>query len=289
MWEKRTKRGKSATASARLGAGIGAVAGVGILFWPAAARAQGNTPAAPNLAKVSEAEPIVTDRPDFTESTETVPAGMTQIEAGTTFSRAGEEKSHSLGEVLIRHSLGRKTELRLEVPTFSRTRGAGGREAGFEDGSIGFKTVLSLGSGGFGLGRPRVSLIADTSLPLGSRRFRERKLQPGAKLLLSWELSDRVALSSNLNYAYLSEQGERFGELSASASLGVGLTDKVGSFIEVFGFSPSGDRDDSRFINGGFTFLVNNDLQLDARLGFGLGNAVKGPDTFFGVGLSQRF
>ncbi len=274
---------------AGLGVGLGAVALLGMSVWPEMARAQDGAPATPKRAQTSEVEPIITDRPDFTESTETVPIGMTQIEAGVTFARAGDERSNSFGEVLVRHALGRRTELRLEVPSFSRTRGAGGRESGFEDGSIGFKYMLSQGAGGFGLKRPRISLIGDTSLPLGSRRFRERKLQPGAKLLLGWDLSDRMALSSNLNYAYLSEEGERFGEFSASLSLGIGLTERIGSYLEVFGFFPGGNRDNTRFINGGFTYLVNNDFQLDARLGFGLGNDVGGSDTFFGVGVARRF
>ena len=240
-------------------------------------------------AEESKPEPIITDRPDFTESTETVPAGRTQIEGGFTYSRAGQEKADSFGELLIRQALGRKTELRIEVPTRSQVRSPEGNASGFEDGSIGFKVMLSQGSGKLGLKKPRVSLIGATSLPIGSRDFRERKLQPEAKLLLGWDLSERVALSSNLNYAYLSEGGDRFGELSGSASLGFSLSDKVGSYLEVFGFFPGGDRDSSRFINGGLTYLVNNDFQLDARVGFGLGNDVKGPDTFFGVGVSRRF
>jgi hypothetical protein len=168
-------------------------------------------------------EPIITDRPDFTESTETVPVGMTQVEGGFTFSRAGDERGSSFGEVLVRHALGGRTELRLEVPSFSRMRGAGGRESGFEDGSIGFKYMLSQGSGGFGFKKPRVSLIGDTSLPIGARRFRQNTLQPGVKLLLGVDLSERLSLSSNLNYAYLKDS-ERFHELSASLSLGIGLT-----------------------------------------------------------------
>jgi len=280
---------RSGIRHAGLGAGLGAVAWLGILMSPDMARAQDGTPATPNREQASEVEPIITDRPDFTESTETVPAGMTQIEAGATYARTGDERSHSLGEVLVRHALGRRTELRLEVPTLSRTRGAAGRESGFEDGSIGFKTMLSQGSGGFGLKRPRISLIGDTSLPVGSSRFRERKLQPGVKLLLGVDLSERLSLSSNLNYADLSEEGDRFGEFSASLSLGIGVTERVGSYVEVFGFFPGGKRDNSRFINGGFTYLVNNDFQLDARLGFGLGNDAAGPDTFFGVGVSRRF
>jgi hypothetical protein len=38
-------------------------------------------------------DPIVTDRPDFTESAETVPAGRTQVEGGVTFRRNGRTRS----------------------------------------------------------------------------------------------------------------------------------------------------------------------------------------------------
>jgi len=235
------------------------------------------------------AEPLITDRPDFTESTETVPAGMTQVEGGYTYSRAGQEKQQSYGELLIRQALGRKTELRLEVPSYSRVHSPQGNMSGFEDGSVGFKVMIAQGADKPGLKSPRVSLIGATSLPIGSRDFRERKLQPEVKLLLGWDLSERVALSSNLNYAYLSEDGDRFSELSGSVSFGFSLSDKVGSYVEVFGFLPSGDRPNTKFVNGGFTYLVNNDFQLDARLGGGLSHDIKGPDYFFGVGVARRF
>lgn len=238
----------------------------------------------------SEVGSIVTDRPDFTESTQTVPIGMTQIEAGVTFARFGSERSRSLGEILVRQSLGHKTELRLELPTRSSTRSREfGGDSGFEDASVGFKTMLSQGSGKMGLGQPRVSLIGATSLPTGSRNRRSRQLQPEVKLLLGWDLSEKTALSSNINYAYQCDDGERFGELSASLSLARSLSNKVSSYMEVFGFVPNGDRASSRYINGGFTYLVDDNFQLDARLGFGLKNDVNGADHFFGFGAAKRF
>ncbi len=148
--------------------------------------------------------------------------------------------------------------------------------------------MLSPGEGGFGLRRPRVSLIGAVGVPLGSRDFRQSGLQPEAKLLLGSDLSERVSLSSNLNAAYRSEEGERFGALSGSVSLGVGVTERVGSDVELFGFSPAG-RPDSRFINGGLTYLLNDDFQVDARLGLGLNNDAHGPDVFFGFGVARRF
>jgi len=188
----------------------------------------------------------------------------------------------------VRHALGKRSELRVEVPNFLRTRGASGNASGLEDGSVGFKVMLSPGEGGFGLRRPRVSLIGAVGVPLGSRDFRQSGLQPEAKLLLGSDLSERVSLSSNLNAAYRSEEGERFGALSGSVSLGVGVTERVGSDVELFGFSPAG-RPDSRFINGGLTYLLNDDFQVDARLGLGLNNDAHGPDVFFGFGVARRF
>ncbi|HVF10770.1 MAG TPA: transporter [Abditibacteriaceae bacterium] len=236
-----------------------------------------------------ESEPIITDRPDFTESTETVPDRMTQVEGGATITRASSEKSRTLGELLIRKALGRKLELRIGVPTHLRVVDGNGSASGFEDGSLGFKVMLSQGSQQSGLKKPRVSLIGATSLPTGSKRFRENTLQPEVTLALGWDLTERVGLASNLNYAYLSEEGERFSEFSGSLSLAYSLSERVGSYVEFFGFVPSGGRADTRFLNGGFTYLINNDFQLDARLGFGLGNPGNGSDYFWGIGAARRF
>lgn len=240
------------------------------------------------LAHAQKQEPIITDRPDFTEATETVPPGRTQIEAGITFSRSGAARDGSFGEVLVRHALGKQTELRFEAPNYASSRGEGARTTNFEDGSIGFKRVLLAGSG-FGFQKPRVSLIGSVGLPLGSREVRGSGVQPGVKLLLGVDLNERFSLSSNLNAAYLKDEASRFNEISGSVSLGIGLSERLGSYVEVFGFAPGGERESSKFLNGGFTYLLSPDFQLDARLGIGLGNHVDGPDQFFGVGASRRF
>ncbi|MFQ5990494.1 MAG: hypothetical protein ACE5K9_11330 [Candidatus Methylomirabilales bacterium] len=44
----------------------------------------------------SKPDPLVTDRPDFTESTETVAPGRFQIEAGYTFSRPGTRMTNNM-------------------------------------------------------------------------------------------------------------------------------------------------------------------------------------------------
>lgn len=230
---------------------------------------------------------LVTDRPDFTESTETIPQGRKQIEGGYTFARTGEERSDSIGELLLRVATGARSELRVGFPNYARLRGSGAA-TGFEDASLGAKFRLRDAGEDFGLRRPAVSLIVATSLPTGGRAYRVRALQPEAKLCLSAELSNRLGVAANLNYAYLSDDGDRFGEFSSSLSLAQSLSERTGVFLEYFGFFPGGSgRADSHYVNAGATYLINNDVQWDGRVGKGLNGAAD--DYFVGLGAARRF
>lgn len=57
-------------------------------------------------------EPLVTDRPDFTESAETIAPGHLQIESGITRSREDATETDSVGEILLRVGLTPNLELR---------------------------------------------------------------------------------------------------------------------------------------------------------------------------------
>src|SRR5215207_9321663 len=65
-------------------------------------------------------EPLITDRPDFTESTETVPRGHFQVEGGTTLNRVEDEDSTSFGELLVRIGTGERWETRLGLGSYGR-------------------------------------------------------------------------------------------------------------------------------------------------------------------------
>ena len=234
-------------------------------------------------------EPIITDRPDFTESTQTVPRGRMQLEGGATVSRRGGGRDLTIGELLLRVPAGSRSELRFGINSYEVQRGGGVRTAGKDDVSIGAKFRLRDAETGTQLLAPRVSLIVATTVPSGARALREEKWQPGAKLLLGWDLTEKLGLSANLNYDYASDGGQRFHQVSASASLGYPLSERTGLFAEAFAFFPgsAGGRDE-KFVNSGLTYLINDDFQLDARVGLGIDNGF-GPDYFAGVGASRRF
>ena len=47
-------------------------------------------------------QPLISDRPDFTESAATITPGRVQMEAGYTFARLEEVEGHAIGEILAR-------------------------------------------------------------------------------------------------------------------------------------------------------------------------------------------
>ena len=235
-------------------------------------------------------EPLVGDRPDFTESTDTIPPGHVQLESGYTLASAGDEDGHSLGELLLRVGGGAIWELRFGFGSYVWTDGPGPGASGLEDANLGAKLRLLHPAAPGAV--PAVSVIVGTSVPTGGREVGAEEWQPEAKLLLAWELSDRMGLSSNLNYARASgddEEGGRFDQLSASLSLGLALSDRAGAFLEYFAF----DRERAggpaaHYLDAGLTWSVWKDLQLDVRAGAGLNGGAE-TDSFAGVGAVVRW
>jgi hypothetical protein len=76
--------------------------------------------------------------------------------------------------------------------------------------------------------------------------------------------------------------------MAQSWTVGASLTEELGAYAEWFALIPSG-ADTARtehFLNGGFTYLINDDMQFDIRAGVGLNDAAA--DYFLGTGFSIR-
>jgi hypothetical protein len=246
-------------------------------------------------------EPLITDRPDFTESTEAVPTGHFQLEMGYTFTYDREDsdrvQENTTPELLARIGLADNFELRIgwegysftrlrfDTPTRSR-RTIGRKEwaQGSNDITLGFKLKLAEQDGW----RPHTGIIGEISIPSGSPNRSSGDVDPTIKFLWAYDLSDRLSLAGNLNVGVPTENAHRFVQAAASLVLGVALTDSVGTYVEYFGFYPGSDGTDAAHsLNGGFTFLVNSNLQFDVRVGVGLNE--EADDFFTGVGLAWRF
>ncbi len=83
------------------------------------------------------------------------------------------------------------------------------------------------------------------------------------------------------------ENGSRFFQTSASVTIAIAVTERLGAYPEYFGLYPNTEGSDSAHtINGGLTYLISNDFQIDARLGAGLNEEAS--DVFTGVGFAWR-
>lgn len=226
--------------------------------------------------------PLITDRPDFTESASAVAPGHVQLEAGYTFTHIDDVDEHTLGELLFRIGLWDRFEGRIGVNSIAWVND--GDETGIEDPSLGVKAELVTAQGG----RPAIAILIGSTVPIGDDDIGEDDWQPGVTGAFAWDLSDRLGLGVNVGYTYASEDDERFDQGSASVALGVGITERTGAYVETFTIFPAGDdTDDDVTLNGGITYLVNNSFQLDARVGAGLTDDA--PDVFVGFGVARRW
>lgn len=240
-------------------------------------------------------EPLVTDRPDFTESASVVGCGVVQLEAGYTYTydSTSTTSSHeqTYPETLLRVGLlAEWMEFRLDW-TYNDVRetafgGAISHTSGSEDISVGVKLALTPQE----CMLPETALILQSGVPTGATELTADDVLPGITYIYSWALTDycTTAGQTQLNRAKDEVTDEPYLEFSQSWTAGFGLTEAVGSYIEWFVLAPDGadTNHTESYLDGGFTYLVTDNLQLDVRGGVGLNQAAD--DYFVGTGFAVR-
>ncbi len=248
-------------------------------------------------ARADQPSDLVTDRPDQTESSVVVGKGFTQLETGWTFTRDDEDGRHlDVHEVpgtLLRVGLSERVELRIGWSGFVDAEASFGRSEvnidGLGDGELGAKIFLGEERGR----RPEMAILVGTSVPIGDDEFTSDRFDPNVRLAFAHTLSDRVSLGYNVGMSLESGPGADGATSTLSTAfytvaLGLGLTDKLGAFVELFGDIPmSASGGPANSFDGGFTYLVKDNVQLDLAGGLGLSDAAA--DWFVGLGVSVRF
>jgi hypothetical protein len=240
-------------------------------------------------------EPLITDRPDFTEASVTVGMGVVQYETGYTFTYNDDgdsvTKENSYPESLFRVGMFADWfEMRLgwNYGNSAETVFGGGDTnlEGAEDLYLGAKFALTPQSGCL----PETGLIVQGTLPTGASVFTAHEVLPGVSFLYGWDVNDffSVGGSSQANRA-LDDNGEDFYvEYAQSLTTGYSWTDKFGNYAEWFMFAPAGAETshNQQYFNAGVTYLITDNIQWDLRAGVGLNEAAD--DFFTGSGVSIR-
>jgi hypothetical protein len=247
-------------------------------------------------------EPLATDRPDFTEASSVVGLGIVQLETGYTYIYNDDSSdgtithTHGTPETLWRIGIHEYVEFRLVwnyVWERSIDAGAVSTPQGAEDLTVGFKFALCEQDGIV----PEAALVTHLVLPTGAREFRSIDPNVEFNLLYGWDLPRDFTLAGStgigtgddhvpLTPLLLTE--DRFVGYHQSVTVGIPLTDAWRMYLEYFGLFSTGAESNfpENYVDGGMTYLLNNNVQFDVRAGKGLNSHAD--DFFAGVGLSLR-
>ena len=233
-------------------------------------------------------EPIVTDRPDFTEASVTVGKGVVQLETGYTYSYDGASglRGHSYPESLFRIGILEDwLEFRIALNHSSGREGGAAAATHFSDESLylGFKIALTPQEGWF----PEMAIVPQMVRPASTGGT----FLPGVNWLYGWDITEKIATggSTQYNRDIDGTTSRLHGVFAQSWTINFSLTEKLGLYTEWFCLVPAGSDTEhtQHYFDSGFTYLVNNDLQLDIRAGVGASES--SDDYFLGTGFSVRF
>jgi hypothetical protein len=227
-----------------------------------------------------EIEPIQADRPDQTETPAIVPVGMFQVEMGFTFQKNDAlYKKNSLPTALWKYGVTKNFELRL-ITEFLSEEIINEKVNGFSPIYIGFKVALTEEDGIV----PKTSFIGHIGLPkAASNEYKTDFVFPKFRFVMQHSLSQKMSFSYNLGAEWDGFSPEP--TFIYTVTTGYSITEKLGSYIELFGFIPQIQQSNHSF-DGGITYLINNNFMLD--LSSGIGISENAPKNYIAFGFSYR-
>jgi hypothetical protein len=239
-----------------------------------------------------EEESLETDRDSFTPATRLPGKGRFLLEAAYTFLENPERKeTHSFPEALIRYGLLERLELRLGWNY--EVRGAGEAFAEGESSadselerestlSYGIKTAITQQDRWI----PRSALILTGRTPTSGR---EAATQFVGTYVLGWELPKHWEFNAALRYGTASEEGDEFATWAPSVVLKVPVLERWNVHVEYFGIFSSGKAEEyeRHFISPGVHYLITPNIEVGARVGWGLND--QSARFFTNVGFGWRF
>lgn len=224
---------------------------------------------------------IQTDRPDQTECPFITPKNYFQLENGFIYEKSNTNSTEIVvPTVLTRFGINDHFELRL-ITEYVIDKNNFEKISGFNPIMIGFKTRLLEEKGII----PVTSFIAHISIPkVASKNFKTSFYAPEFRFTMQHTISDKQSLSYNLGAEWNGETAEP--TFVYTLTTGYSITEKIGGYIELYGFVPQIEKPDHRF-DAGLTYLFNPNHQLDISGGIGLSKS--SPKYFVALGYSFRF
>ncbi len=232
---------------------------------------------------------IITDRPDATESPNTVPRGFIQIETGA-FYESFEKNSikdevFTYNTTLVRIGILENLEMRIgwdfaEGRTSIDNTQLKDIQSGFNPLLFGAKLGIAKEEGWF----PEIGLLGHLYLPFtASNDYKTENTGVDFRFSFAHTLSERSGLSYNLGAKWRDDSPE--ASYIYTLSYGYGITEKLTAYVEIYGDLPE-NSEANHLWDGGLTYLLKDNFQLDATLGKSF---TEGQDILLSAGFSIRF
>ncbi len=241
----------------------------------------------PTLAAAGE--PLQPNRPGQADPPTVLAPGVAHIEGGFTFERETEGNPDTdtltVPEHELRMGVHERFELQLSAEGFVQEwRDGDGNDTGGSDLELDARVRLWEQAGW----RPATALEFGLSFPTGSGFATSDGFDPKGEILYAWDFAARWNLNGNFDFASETQgddDSSRHFIFRPELALGLTISERLGTFVEYYGVIEV-DAANHHSIDAGFTFLVNDDLQLDVSAGAGLNDA--GTDFFVAAGVAWR-
>ena len=237
----------------------------------------------------TNSQEMITDRPDATESPNTVPLKSVQIETGGLYVKNKDQGIETelwvYNNTLVRYGILKNFELRLAWAISESREGVNNQDLkvvanGFSPLVVGAKVAITEEKGLL----PDIGMMVHMLFPfLASTDYKPETTGVSFRFAFAHTINEKSGISYNLGARWLDDSPEV--AYIYSLSYGYSICKKLSAYAELYGNLPE-DSSATHSWDTGLTYLIQNNFQIDATVGSGFtGNQ----DLLLGAGFSYRF
>jgi hypothetical protein len=222
---------------------------------------------------------LITDRPNQTESPNSVQMGTFQVETGAGVSyestKTKANRQIVLPNALFRYGISDFVELRI-ITNHLINNNNDNTQSGFANTEIGAKFEIwnsDDDSSTFGM-------LNHLVLPNGNEAFTSNSYGTVNRLAYSKNINSRFSVGANVGYQYF---GTDEGDILYTLSFGIAVSDRLSLFVESYGFVLALQQNQLS-ADAGLLYLINDNLQWDVTIGTGIDRTM----NFINTGISWR-
>ncbi|KTC67972.1 hypothetical protein Lbir_2574 [Legionella birminghamensis] len=225
------------------------------------------------------------DRPNYADSSCTVPYKSVIIESGYQYQRLTDSDGslQTYPNLETRFGLPANNELYILWPTYNQQSFS--PRYGNSETMAGLKHMLVNNDQWI------IAVEAEIFLPDGSAAYGSKSTGAGANAILTYSINDKWSFTTMLGVSSLTESryngGERYNNFIPDLVLSYSLSDRLSAYGEVYGETKTGPGEHSGFnADAGILFLIRPSIIIDINAGQRISGYPGSFENYFGAGIS---